>query len=94
MEAAFAGTSSVPPDDGTTCYDPHRVQFYRTADDARGAESVMSDLSSLLTYTVLQQGTGAYSNAVASCLSQDFLGTVEAMFTDVDNDRQRILEIN
>ena len=82
--------SSVPPDDGTSCYQPQRVGFYESANDAAAAESVMSEIGQIVSDFMTTQLAGTYSAQVASLLDEDFTGTMQSVITDIQNDTTNV----
>ena len=87
-KAWFRG--DVPPDDGTACYLNYRVPFYKEANNAANAKSVLTGVGNIVTPLVQAQLSSTYSSTVGNRLTQDFIGTMQGVLMDVQNDTTRI----
>ena len=84
----------APADDGTACYEPYRVAYYRSLNDAAELESVVSGIGRIGFAALLDSATGGgYANQIERQLVTAFEQTLNDMFTDISNNRDRAQEI-
>jgi len=85
----------MPPDDGTVCYTPQRIEFYeaaRRANDNEAAMAMTSTVAQGIVGAFMSGGGGSFGNVFARALAEDFFQAMQQVQQDVVNDRQRIRE--